>query len=147
MISKDTVFLTQTDTTVGFLSQSPLRLAKVKKRDPKQPFLLCVSSFKKQKKLVRTPKRFRSLVRRSCKTTFLYPNAKAVRVVKEKAHNQLLKKFHFLYSTSANENKQSFSLHYATKNADIMIKTKEGYHDNPPSPLVKLSKYHKRILR
>jgi len=147
MIDKDIVFLAQTDTTVGFLSQNPLRLAEVKKRDSKQPFLLCVDSFQKQKKLARTPKKFRALVRRSQKTTFLYPNAKAIRVVKDTAHKQLLKKFDFLYSTSANENKKPFSLDYAQEKADIMIKTKEGYHDNSPSPLIKLTKHQKQILR
>ncbi len=147
MMDKDIVFLTQTDTTVGFLSQSPLRLAEVKKRHPKQPFLICVDRFKKQKKLARTPKKYRSLVRRSNKTTFLYPNGKAIRVVKDTLHNQLLKKFDFLYSTSANENKKSFSLDYATSQADIMIKTPEGYHDNPPSPLIKLRKTQIQILR
>jgi tRNA A37 threonylcarbamoyladenosine synthetase subunit TsaC/SUA5/YrdC len=147
MIDRDIVFLSQTDTTVGFLSQNPLRLAEVKKRNPKQPFLVCVDSFKKQKSLVRTPKKFRSKVRRSQKTTFLYPNGKAVRVVKEKIHNQLLKKFDFLYSTSANENKKPFSLHYAQEKADIMIENKKGYHDNPPSPLIKLTRTQKQILR
>jgi tRNA A37 threonylcarbamoyladenosine synthetase subunit TsaC/SUA5/YrdC len=147
MIDKESVFLTQTDTTVGFLSQSPLRLAEVKKRNPKQPFLICVDSFQKQKKLTRTPKKYRSLVRKSRKTTFVYPNGKAIRVVQDKAHNQLLKRFDFLYSTSANENKKSFSLDYATIQADIMIKDIEGYHDNPPSPLIKLSKTKKQFLR
>jgi len=102
------VILTQTDTTVGFLSTNPLKLAKAKKRDVNQPFLLCVDTFKKQKKLARTPKKFRALVRRSKKTTFLYPNKKAIRVVNDNLHNQLLKKFDFLYSTSANENQKVF---------------------------------------
>ncbi len=144
---KDVIYLTQTDTTVGFLSTSPHKLAEAKKRDVNQPFLLCVDTFKKQKKLARTPKKFRSLVRRSKKTTFLYPNKKAIRVVKDDAHNQLLKKFDFLYSTSANENKQAFSYPYAIDKADIMIETSEGFIEVAPSPIIKLSKSKKIALR
>ncbi len=146
-IYHDKVILAQTDTTVGFLSTSKERLALAKNRDINQPFLHCVDTFKKQKNLVRTPKKFRSLVRRSKKTTFLYPNTKAVRVVHDPLHNQLLKKFDFLYSTSANENKKPFSLSFARKQADIMIETSQGFVENPPSPLIKLSKKCRKTLR
>ncbi len=147
MIDKKTIYLAQTDTTVGFLSADRLGLAKAKKRDAKQPFLYCVDTFKKQKKLVRTPKKYRTFVRRSQKTTFLYPNKKAVRVVNDKSHNQLLKNFDFLYSTSANENKKSFLLHYAYAQADIIIETKEGFHENSASTFIKLTKSKKNIIR
>ena len=147
IIYHDKVILTQTDTTVGFLSTNPLKLAEAKKRDVNQPFLLCVDTFKKQKQLTRTPKKFRSLVRRSRKTTFLYPNKKAIRVVKGEAHNQLLQKFDYIYSTSANENKKSFSLSYATDKADIMIETDKGFYETFPSPIFKLSKSKIHSLR
>ncbi len=141
------IYLTQTDTTVGFLSTSPQKLAEAKNRDVNQPFLLCMDSFKKQKQLTRTPKKFRSLVRRSKKTTFLYPNKKAIRVVKDEAHNQLLKKFDFLYSTSANENKKSFSYSYATEKAAIMIETEKSFFETSPSPILKLGKIKISSLR
>ena len=147
IIYHNKIILTQTDTTVGFLSTNPLKLAEAKKRDVNQPFLLCVNTFKKQKQLVRTPKKFRSLVRRSRKTTFLYPNKKAIRVVKDDTHNQLLKKFNFLYSTSANENKKTFSLTYALQKADIMIKSPQGFHETSPSPIIMLSNTKKCTLR
>ena len=147
IIYHDKIILTQTDTTVGFLSTNPQKLAEAKKRDVTQPFLLCVDTFKKQKRLTRTPKKFRSLVRRSRKTTFLYPNKKAIRVVKDDEHNQLLKKFDFLYSTSANENKKPFSLSYATDKADIMIETAKGFSEVTPSPIMILSKTKISILR
>ena len=143
----DTIFLAQTDTTVGFLSKNPTRLATAKKRDAKQPFLHCVDTFYKQKKLTRTPKKFRSFVRRSQKTTFLYPNTKAIRVVTDKRHNQLLKKFDFLYSTSANEHNKKFSLAYAISQADIMIEEPDGYQELPASPLIKLTKHKISLLR
>ena len=143
----DIIYLTQTDTTVGFLSTSPLKLAEAKNRDVNQPFLLCVDSFKKQKKLARTPKKFRSLVRRSKKTTFLYLNEKAIRVVKDDAHKQLLKKFDFLYSTSANENKKAFSKNYALGQADIIIETSKGFHEVAPSAIMILGKSKIHTLR
>ncbi len=147
IIYHDKVILTQTDTTVGFLSTNPKKLSYAKKRDINQPFLLCVDTFEKQKKLSRTPKKYRSYVRRSKKTTFLYPNKNAIRVVKDNLHNQLLKKFDFLYSTSANENKKEFSLHYAMQQADIMIETSKGFSQNSPSPIIKLSKFKITYLR
>ena len=147
IIYHDKVILTQTDTTIGFLSTNPQKLAEAKKRNVRQPFLLCVDTFKKQKRLTRTPKKFRAWVRRAKKTTFLYPNKKAIRVVNDYRHNQLLKKFNFLYSTSANENKKSFSLSYATNHADIIIETAQGFHETPPSPIRILSKTKIHTLR
>ena len=97
---KGVVFLAQTDTTVGFLSTSKERLAKIKKRKPNQPFILCVSDLEKLKKLTRVPKKHKKLVRRSVKTTFIYPDNEAIRVVKDEKHKKLLHPFDFLYSTS-----------------------------------------------
>ena len=147
IIYHNKVILTQTDTTVGFLSTDPRKLAKAKKRDITQPFLLCVDSFKKQKKLTRTPKKFRSFVRRSKKTTFLYPNKKAIRVVRDEKHNQLLKKFDFLYSTSANENQKAFVKNYAIQHADIMIETSKGLQEIAPSAIMILTKSKIHMLR
>ncbi len=147
IIYHDKVILTQTDTTVGFLSTNPKKLSYAKKRDINQPFLLCVDTFEKQKKLSRTPKKYRPYVRRSKKTTFLYPNKNAIRVVTDNLHNQLLKKFDFLYSTSANENKKEFFLPYAIEQADIIIETSNNFLENPPSPIIKLSKFKITYLR
>ncbi len=147
MIADNKIYLTQTDTTVGFLSTSHEKLALAKKRTPAQPFIHCVDSLKKQKKLCRTPKKYRFLVRRSTKTTFLYPNKRAIRVVKDREHNQLLQRFDFLYSTSANENKKNFDFDYAYTQADIMIENPTGFHELPPSPIIKLSKNKKTTIR
>jgi len=43
------IYLVQTDTTVGFLSQDAKKLALIKKRDPNKPFLISVDSFKRLK--------------------------------------------------------------------------------------------------
>ena len=141
------VYLAQTDTTVGFLSTDPLKLAEAKNRKITQPFLLCVDTFKKQKKLTRTPKKFRALVRRSKKTTFLYPNKKAIRVVHDSRHNQLLKGFDFLYSTSANAHQKAFLLSYAIDKADIMIVPPSGFEEADSSRFYRLTSRRRLRLR
>ena len=141
------IYLAQTDTTVGFLSTSTEELSYAKGRDEKQPFIICVSSFKKLKKLTRVAKKDKKLVRRSKKTTFIYPNNKAIRVVNDEKHNELLKRFDYLYSTSANEHKKSFDLNYALKMADIVVKTPEGFSENAPSKMIKLTKTSQQTLR
>ena len=81
------IYLAQTDTTVGFLSDSKEELASAKRRDINQPFIICVSDLKKLKRLTRVPKIHKKRVRRSKKTTFVYPNDLAIRVVKEGEHH------------------------------------------------------------
>ena len=141
------IYLAQTDTTVGFLSDSKEELATAKKRDQKQPFIICVSDFKKLKKLTRIPKKYKNLVRRSKKTTFIYPNGLAIRVINHGDHYQFLKKFDFLFSTSANEHKKDFDLQYAMNNADIIIYPEDGFKLNNPSKIVKLNSHHLQYIR
>ncbi len=137
---REGIYLTQTDTTVGFLSQNPLFLAKAKKRDSSQPFLICVDSFDKLKKITRAPKKFKKMIRRSKKSTFIYPDKKAVRVVGDKTHSRFLKKFDFLYSSSANENRCSFNLEYALAHSDIIVEDKNGFYENDASSIYKIGK-------
>ena len=54
------IFLVQSDTTVGFLSQDSDKLCKIKKRDNNKPFLVAVDSYKSLKNLTRVPKKFRA---------------------------------------------------------------------------------------
>jgi len=141
------IYLTQTDTTVGLVSQDSAKLAKAKQRNPKQPFLICVESFHKQKRLVRTPKKFKKEVRRAKKTTYLYPNKKALRVVCESEHKYFLKSFDFLYSSSANETGKSFTPKYARSVADVIVEGKEGFHEGKASSIYKLGKRRKKRVR
>ena len=141
------LFLAQTDTTVGFLSQDSKRLANIKKRDFKKPFLISVDSFETLKKFVRVPKKYKKFVRRSQKTTFVYPKGLALRVVKDKSHLKFLKKFRWLYSTSANFSGKKFNLDFAFKVADIVVKDERGFFEGKPSKIVKLGKANKKRLR
>jgi len=140
------IYLAQTDTTVGFLSQNESELKRIKPRDDK-PFLLTTTTFKTLKSLTRVPKKFRRLVRKSKKTTFVYPNNKAIRVVKSTLHYNFLKDFDYLYSTSANKSGKSYDEHFAKNIADVIVEDKRGLYQDAPSNLFKLSSKLKKKLR
>ena len=126
---------------MGFLSFDKIALANAKYRDINQPFLICVDTIKKQKCLARTPQKYKKMIRRSNKTSFIYPNKKAIRVVKEGAHNKFLRKFDFLYSSSANISGKDFDTKFAYNKADIIVLDKRGLHSSQASKIYKISKY------
>ena len=146
-MNQQLVYLTQSDTTVGFLSQNSTRLADSKQRNPNQPFLICVDSFETLKEFVRVPKKFKNRVRRAKKSTFIYPTNKAIRVVKDEKHLKFLKKFRWMYSSSANKTKKSFNYDYAKKKADIIVEDCRGFFEAKPSKMVKLGKSKLKRLR
>ncbi len=141
------IYLAQTDTTVGLLSRSKEALAKVKGREPWQPTIACVSSFRKLKKQTRIPKKFRCLIRRSRKTTFVYPNGQAYRVVFDPEHNQLLDRFDLLYSTSANPHGQPLDIDWAKGVADVVIMPPDGFESRKASKIWRLGKNRRYLLR
>ncbi len=144
---KDKVFLTQTDTTVGFLSQNSQKLAKLKNREANKEFLKVIDSLDTLKSFVRVPKKFRKIVKNSKKTTFVYPNKKAFRVIFDKTHREFIKKSRCFYSTSANKSGKQFELNFAIKNCDIIIYDKRGFSEQSPSKIIKLSKNRQKRLR
>ena len=140
------IYLVQTDTTVGFLSLDDKKLSNIKQRDTKQKILQVVDSFKTLNRFTRVPKLQRKKVRNSTKTTFIYPNGLSFRVVgKESLHHNFINKFHFLYSTSANETKKEFNKQFAIKNSDIIIYNKYNFSQNKSSTIYKIN--NKRIKR
>ena len=135
------VYLVQTDTTVGFLSNDSYKLSIIKQRDPNQKILRTVDSFKTLQQLIRVPNRFKKRVRNSTKTTFIYPNKESFRVVdKNSKHQIFLKKHNILYSTSANLTKQEFNEEFAINSADVVLFTKEGFSNTGSSKIYRLSK-------
>ncbi|WP_162165340.1 Sua5/YciO/YrdC/YwlC family protein [Campylobacter fetus] len=139
------IYLAQTDTTAGFLSQNLEELNRLKNRPLDQPCLICVSKFKMLKNFTRVPCKFKNLVRRAKKTTFIYPNTKAIRVIKDHHHSQLLDELGWAYSSSANLHGQKFDLQYAKSNCDVIIG--EVFSENTPSNIYKLSKSFIRKIR
>ncbi len=141
----DLIYFAQTDTTAGFLSQNRFELMKRKKR--KKGFLICVDSFSTLKEFVRVPKKFKKFARRNKKTTFVYPNKKAIRVITQKRHLLFLKKFGWMYSTSANLSGKKFDINFALKNADVIVRDKKGFFEDKVSRIIKLGKKRMLILR
>jgi tRNA A37 threonylcarbamoyladenosine synthetase subunit TsaC/SUA5/YrdC len=145
-MDKNLVYLTQTDTTVGFLSFDEAKLSLIKKRDKKQKNLMALDSFKILKTYVNIPKKFRKLIRNSKNTTFIYKNSKSFRVVdKNSNHHRFIKKFSSLYSTSANKTKKDFNINFAFNNCDIAIFSKDDFFQTKPSKIYKL--YKNKLLK
>ncbi|MEO1941577.1 MAG: Sua5 YciO YrdC YwlC family protein [Campylobacterales bacterium] len=141
------VYLAQTDTTVGFLSRNRGLLNRLKGRPENQPVLREVASLEILKEFTRVPKRFRREVRRRRQVTYLYPNWEALRVVDWGPHSNFLKKFGWLYSTSANPTGGSFSLQWAWERADLVLVDRRGLFDAPPSPIYRLGRRKKLKIR
>lgn len=139
------IYLAQTDTTAGFLSQDLARLNAIKERPLDKPCLICVSKFKSLKDISRVPNKYKNLVRRSRKTTFIYPNLKAVRVVKDHPHSKLLDSLGWAYSTSANVHKKEFDIEFAKAKADLIVDFK--FSSSPPSKIYKISKTNIKKIR
>ena len=123
------LFLTQTDTTIGFVSQDPLKIDRAKKRLPNKYYIRVVNSLETLKTFTRVPKNYKNRVRRSKLTTFIMPCGDSFRVVKNTKHNLLLNRLKWLYSSSANLSGDEYDEFYAKENTEVIIyspKSKKG---------------------
>ena len=87
---RDLVFLTQTDTTIGFISQNAEKLTQIKQRPPHKHYIKALPSLKTLKSFARIPNSHKNRVRRSKKTTFIMPNGDSYRVIQDRHHLLLL---------------------------------------------------------
>jgi len=117
----DLVFLTQTDTTIGFVSQNAERLTQIKQRPPHKHYIKALPSFKVLKSFTRLPDIHKNRIRRAKKTTFIMPNGHSYRVVKDKHHLLLLNRLGWAYTTSANLSSKAYDEHFSKKSADVVI--------------------------
>ncbi len=141
------VFLIQTDTTVGLLSKDAKKLSFIKQRDIKKPFLKSVATFFELKNETRIPKKFKKFIRRKKKATFIYPNSKAIRVVQDDNHRRFLKRFGWMYSTSANKTGCEFDFGYIKDRVDIIVFEARDFKQGSASSLFKIGKRKIRRLR
>jgi tRNA A37 threonylcarbamoyladenosine synthetase subunit TsaC/SUA5/YrdC len=139
------VFLVQTDTTVGFLSQNHNALASLKERVIQKPFVTVTASLKSLKSLSRVPNQHKNLVRRAKKSTFIYANNRAIRVVKDEKHAEFIKPFSWMYSTSANEKGASYNKEFAFSKSDIIVHDNEGLFEGESSSIYRL--HRKKVQR
>lgn len=140
-------YLVQTDTTAGFVSQDLPTLNRLKGRSETQPCLKTVFTCKALSRIARVPKKHRRKVRQAKNHTFLYPNGEACRLVKEARHGAFLKRFEWMYSTSANATGKGFERAYAIKKVDIIVEDGEGFHEATSSTLMRLGRNRQRRLR
>jgi len=146
-MNPDLVYLAQTETTAGFLSQNAEALVKTKNRPSSKSFLMSVDSLKTLQTFTRVPKAHKSLIRRAKKTTFVYPCGLAIRVIQDKEHLQFLQKLKWSYSTSSNPSGKGFDRAFAVEKADVIVFTCKGFFESKPSSILKLGKQKMRKLR
>jgi len=119
---KNKIFLTQTDTTIGFVSQDANKLSNIKQRPSHKHYIKAVNSFETLKTFTRVPRKHKNRVRRAKKTTFIMPNSHSYRVIYDKHHLQLINRLKWAYTTSANLSGKNYDEHFARTEADIIIK-------------------------
>jgi tRNA A37 threonylcarbamoyladenosine synthetase subunit TsaC/SUA5/YrdC len=140
------LYLTQTDTTIGFLSQDPNKIDKAKKRKPNKYYIKVVNSLETLKIFSRVPNEHKNRVRRAKRTTFIMPNSLSFRVVRDTEHNLLLDRLGWVYSSSANLSGAEYDDGYARDNAEVIVsfpQPKEG----KASKIYKLSQNNIRSIR
>lgn len=139
------VILTQTDTTVGFVSQNSVQLASIKTRPTTKPFIKVYNSLQSVKNdAKRVPKKYKRRVRLAKKTTFIIKN-EAFRVAPYPLHSNVLRNLKWAYSTSANESGKSFDREFCQAKADIIIEDRATLEEKTASKLLKIN--NKKIKR
>ena len=141
------VYLAQTETTAGFLSQNTNALTCIKNRPLGKSFLISADSFETLKTFTRIPRVHRHIVRKAHKTTFVYPCKLAIRVVKDTAHLQFLRKLKWSYSTSSNLSGRVFDKEFAQENAEVIVFTCKDFFESKPSSIIRLGKSKMKKLR
>ena len=142
---KDKVFLTQTDTTIGFVSQNADRLTAIKQRPPHKYYIKAVDSLATLKTFTRVPPSHKNRVRRSTKTTFIMPDGHSYRLIQDKDHLLLLNRLKWAYTTSANLSDHAYDENFTKKVADVIIEPLN--QSNISSTIYKLGKQTMKRIR
>ncbi|UFH60450.1 Sua5 YciO YrdC YwlC family protein [Sulfurovum mangrovi] len=139
------VFLTQTDTTIGFVSQDAERLTQIKQRPPYKHYITAVNSQKTLQRFTRIPSRHRNRVRRSQKTTFIMPDGHSYRLIRDRHHLLLMNRLGWAYTTSANLSGNAYDETFAKRSADVIIAPLEA--TKQASTIYKLGKTTLKRIR
>lgn len=140
---KQKVFLTQTDTTIGFISQNAQKLTQIKQRPPLKHYITAVNSQKTLQSFTRIPSVHKNRIRRAKKTTFIMPEGRSYRVIRDDHHLLLLDRLQWAYTTSANLSGSHYDEAFAKDHTDVIITPLE--ESSQASKIYKLGK--KRIRR
>ena len=142
---KDKVFLTQTDTTIGFVSQNAEKLTTIKQRPPHKHYIKAVNRLFTLKTFTRVPSVHKNKVRRAKKTTFIMPNGHSYRVVQDRQHLLLLNRLKWVYTSSANLSGSTYDEDFAKNAADIVIEPLKS--NTPASSIYKLGNRNIKRIR
>ncbi len=144
---KKSIILTQTDTTVGFLSQDAQKLREIKTRQSSKPFIQVFHNFKTLQHLnIRIPHKRKKMLRRAKKSTFIVKN-QAFRIASYPLHSEILRNLEWSYSTSANQSGKNFERIFCEQKADIIIEDKNGLYEGRASKLYKINNTKIKRLR
>ena len=142
---KNLVFLTQTDTTIGFVSQNIEKLTQIKQRPPHKYYIKAVHSLQTLKTFTRVPSSHRNRVRRANKTTFILPNGHSYRIIRDQHHLLLLNRLKWAYTTSANLSSKEYDENFAKMSADVIITPLKQKHS--ASNIYQLGKHTLKRIR
>lgn len=145
-MDKSTVFLAQTDTTAGLLSQDSAILNQIKGREANQKVIRAVGDLATLKTFARVPIAHRNLIRRAQKTTFIYPNGEAIRVIFGE-HRAFFAKLKWAFSTSANPSGARFDKAWACDQAGAIVTDGRGLFEAAPSKMYRLGKMRAKKVR
>ncbi len=142
---QDKVFLTATDTTIGFVSQDAHMLTRIKARPPHKHYIKAVDSLQTLKHFTRVPGAHKKALRRAKRTTFVMPDGNSFRVVKDPHHLLLLGRMKWVYTTSANRSGESYDEAFAHACADVIV---APLHErSQASKIIKLGKHRRKRIR
>ena len=139
------LFLSDTDTTLGFLSRSAARLDRAKERPSSKPYITVYPSLASMGRRHRIPTAFRKRVRRSRRQSFITPRGRSFRVVKDPRHLLLLKRLEWAYSSSANLSGRAYDEAYARSAADVVVEPLG--RPGTPSQILRLGRRRVRRVR
>jgi len=141
---KDIVFLSNTDTAIGFISQNREKLDRIKKRPSHKKYIKALNSLSSLKSFTRVPQKHKNRLRRSKKTTFIIKD-ESYRVVYDKRHLLLLDRLKWAYTSSANLSGDAYDEDFAISSADVVIYPL--VKNTKSSTIYKIGKYSIKKIR
>ena len=115
------VYLTATDTTIGFVSRDAGRLDRIKARPAGKHYIIALPSLAALKARTRIPPIHANRIRRAQRTSFILPDGRSWRIIHDPVHRRLIRDLGWAYTTSANRSGEPFDEQWARKQADAVI--------------------------
>ncbi|WP_292656419.1 Sua5 YciO YrdC YwlC family protein [Nitratifractor sp.] len=115
------LFLSDTDTTVGFISKDARRIDRAKQRPPSKHYITALPSLRSLTTLTRIPRSHRRRIRRRRHESYILPSGHSYRIVHNARHLLLLKRLGRAYTSSANLSDAPYEEAYARQAADVIV--------------------------